>query len=414
MIVDVSDADASDVLPDGEHDDERRRHAHTILKVILSAQLVLALLTVGGVYLAYAHLNGNIAQGERIDHKAQKAGSDGPGEPLNILVLGSDSRVGKGNNIDGQTNIGQRADTTILLHVSADRREAYGVSLPRDAIVDRPECDLADKTMPAESDVMFNTAFTVGGAQCAVQTVEELTGIYIDHFVVLDFNGFKDMVDAIDGVEVCIPKDVDDDRHNIHFTAGTQTLEGQQALNYVRERYVLSVTGDIGRMKRQQAFIASMVNKAKSANVLSQPTKLYGFIDAVTSSIKVDDGLDSVGKLYDLATQFRHTGLEHIKFITVPNAPYEPDPNRLVWTDDAKKLWKRIMHDEPLGKMFSEGSLSADEPVAPTESPSESPSGSPSESPSGLPTTPPSASPTDGPGLSEQQAQEREDAGLCA
>ncbi len=108
---------------------------------------------------------------------------------------------------------------------------------------------------------MFNDRVPVGGAQCTVQTVEELTGIYIDHFVTVDFNGFKDMVDAVGGVEVCIPKDVDDDEVDIHLDAGTQELTGQDALNYVRERHVLSVTGDIGRMKRQQAFIASMVEQ---------------------------------------------------------------------------------------------------------------------------------------------------------
>lgn len=359
------------------------RHKRNVWLTVGISQVVLAALTVGGVTLAYNHLNGNIKDGEDIAHQTEKVlpddvqekiddGDDDVKEPLNILVLGSDSRDGAGNDIDGLTGGGQRADTTILLHVSANRQNAYGVSLPRDAIVDRPDCNLkGGEVVPGEDAVMFNTAFAVGydanetesgGAQCAVQTVESLTGIYIDHFVVLDFNGFRDMVDAVNGVEVCLPKAVDDDEHDIHLDAGTQTLSGQKALDYVRERYTLSVTGDIGRMKRQQAFIASLINKVMSAGTLSQPTRVYSFLNAVTSSIDVDAKLDTVRKLLDFAMEFKDTGLDKIKFITVPIAEYEPDPNRLVWTDAADDLWARIMDDQQLGKDFSAASIGADDP----------------------------------------------------
>lgn len=360
------------------------RHKRHVWLTVAVSQVVLAALTVGGVTLAYNHLNGNIKDGEAIQHNTAKVlppavqaaidnGDSGVKVPLNILVLGSDSRDGVGNNIDGLSGIGQRADTTILLHVSANRKNAYGVSLPRDAIIDRPECTLMNGDVVASaSAVMFNTAFaegfdksgtTAGGAQCAVQTVEDLTGIYIDHFVVLDFNGFKDMVDAVHGVEVCLPKAVDDAAHNIQLDAGIQTLTGQDALNYVRERYTLSVTGDIGRMKRQQAFIASMINKVMSAGTLSQPTRMYAFLNAATSSIEVDDDLDSIAKLVALASDFKNTGLDNIKFITVPNEAYAPDPNRLVWTAAADDLWQRIMADQQLGKDFSATSIGADDPV---------------------------------------------------
>jgi LCP family protein required for cell wall assembly len=267
--------------------------------------------------------------------------------------------------------------------------------------VNRPDCRVNGETVPGEKLAMFNTAFALGGAQCTIQTVEKLTGIYIDHFITIDFNGFKDMVDAVGGVEVCIPKDVDDDEHNIHFDAGTQELTGQDALNYVRERYVLSVTGDIGRMKRQQAFIASMVNKVMSAGTLSRPDRVYSFLEAVTDSIAVDEDLDSMGSLVDLATQFQDTGLSHIKFVTVPNAPYEPDPNRLVWTREAKKLWERIRDDRPLGEGFSEDSVSADDPVG-------TPSGSAS------PSDTDGAGGAGGSGSDTSDDEERLAAGLCA
>ena len=249
--------------------------------------------------------------------------------------------------------------------------------------------------MPGEQAALFNTAFTVGGAQCTIQTVEKLTGIYIDHFVTLDFNGFKDMVDAVGGVQVCIPQDVDDDEHDIHFDAGTQELTGQDALNYVRERYVLSVTGDIGRMKRQQAFIASMISKVFSADTLSRPDQVYSFLDAATDSIAVDEDLDSLGALFDLVTQFKHTGLARIKFVTVPFAEYEPDPNRLIWTPEAEDLWERIRADQRLGEDFSEDSLSADDPVGTTDGPGSSPG-------------------TGGSGGDGADDEERLAAGLCA
>jgi LCP family protein required for cell wall assembly len=341
-------------------------HRHTVLKVILVSQLCLAVLTAAGVVFAYERLNGNISPGERITHNVPQPEYEGERGPLNVLVMGSDSREGADNDLDAEGATDERSDITILIHVSADRKDAYGVSLPRDAIVDRPDCEVNGETVPGERDTMFNTAFSVGGSQCTIQTVEALTGIYIDHFVTVDFNGFKDMVDAVGGVEVCIPKDVDDDKHDIHFDAGTQELSGQDALNYVRERYFLSVTGDIGRMKRQQAFIASMANKVVSAGTLSRPDQVYSFLSAVTESIAVDEKLDSIPDLVDLATQFQDTGLSRIRFVTVPFAEYEPDPNRLVWTEEAEDLWERIRNDKRLGQDFSEDSLSADDPVGTT------------------------------------------------
>ncbi|MEJ7775498.1 MAG: LCP family protein [Nocardioidaceae bacterium] len=344
-----------------------QRHRRTVLRVIVASQLALALVTALVVLLAFNNLNGNITVDDfeqQLTDRPEKIDVAGPQEPLNILVMGSDSREGEGNNIDGLTGGGERSDTTILIHVSADREDAYGVSLPRDALVDRPDCMNADlETIPGEKLTMFNTAFSVGGPACTIQTVEQLTGIRIDHHITVDFNGFKDMVDAVRGVEVCIPRDVEDYEHDIFFEAGTQSLTGQQALNYVRERTVLSVTGDIGRMKRQQAFIASMINKVMSANTLTRPERVYEFLYAATSSIRLDKELGSLGKLADLAMQFQATGLADIKFVTVPFEPYAPDPNRLVWTAEAETLWERIRNDEPLGRMLSQDSLSAADPV---------------------------------------------------
>jgi LCP family protein required for cell wall assembly len=370
------------------------RHRRTVLLVVAATQVLLAAITAAVVYLGYDTIDGNIPEGQTIPHVAAPPRFEGPDRPVNILVMGEDTRSGAGNNIDGEAG-GGGSDTTILLHVSADRQQAFGVSLPRDAMVARPRCESGGRAVPAEDPVMFNTAFALGGPRCTVRMVESLTDVFIDHFVVLDFNGFKSMVDAVHGVEVCIPQDVDDDRHNIHFEAGTQELDGDAALNYVRERSVLSVTGDIGRMKRQQAFIASMANKVMSAGTLSRPGRVFRFLSAVTESVEVDADLDSLAKMADLAMDLRGPGLSDIRFLTVPIATYEPDPNRLQWTDAANDLWRRIRTDKPLGPKFDKDSLSADDPVGRAGSPGQPDS--------------PSVGPQD-----EAEAEQRLANGLCA
>jgi LCP family protein required for cell wall assembly len=359
-------------------DDDPRR---IVLRVIVITMVVLALMTATTVALAYQKLDGDFQTGDALPQQDPKPKSIG-GEPLNILVIGSDSREGD-NDIDGDTSAGRRGDVTILVHVSGDRKEVYGVSLPRDALVTRPDCEGEDgETVPGGELEMFNTALAVGGESCVVLTVHELTGIYIDHYISLDFSGFQQMVDAIDGVTVCIPEDVDDPETGIKFEAGTQTLDGKQALDYVRERHQLSANSDIGRMKRQQAFVASMINKVVSADTLTKPYRVYNFIEAVADSIVTDPELASLHKMAVLARQFRETDLDKIEFVTVPFMEYEPDPNRLVWAPQADELWARIIADKPLDKKLS-GIISADK--TPSDGPSDDPSGSPSDGPTASP-----------------------------
>jgi LCP family protein required for cell wall assembly len=384
-----------------------RGQRRSVLLVVLVTQLIVALVTALVISIAYKDLDKNFDAGAPIEHVHKKKHLIG-GDALNILVMGSDTRTGAGNDIDGQTDIGQRSDTTILVHVSADRKTVYGVSLPRDALVTRPDCEGVDgKKVPGGTLQFFNAAYSLGGPACTAKQVDALTGIYIDHYVSLDFNGFKDMVDAVHGVTVCIPNDVNDQAHGITFKAGTQQLSGQQALNYVRERYS-TANSDIGRMKRQQAFIASMINKVVSAGTLTRPSRVYDFLKAATSSITTDPGLSSLSKLVKLAFQFRKTDLDHITFITVPNEVAPSDPNRLVWSQSAAGLWKVILDDKPLPKKYRQDVISAGKPPGGTGSASGSASASIGGSGSSTPSSPSTASTGDG--LDEQQADEN---GLC-
>jgi LCP family protein required for cell wall assembly len=323
-----------------------------------------------------------------LDGRPDKEQVGGPREPLNVLVMGSDSRDGK-NNIDGLTGGGQRSDTTILLHLSADRKHAYGVSLPRDAMVERPDCKQPKgETIPG-GFAMWNVAFSEGGPTCTLQQVEALTGIRVDHFVVVDFNGFRGMVDAVDGVEICVPEEVNDTHGNIHLDKGRRVVKGKEALDYVRVRSDISNNGDIGRMKRQQVFIASMIDRVMSAGVLARPDRLYGFLKAATKSLTVDSGLQDIGKMADLGMEFKNIDLANIKFITVPFESYEPDPNRLQWkTEEADKLWAKMRKDLTLSKKLSSEAVTAgdsDKP-SPSSSPSAGESGGSSDEPSDEPT----------------------------
>ena len=390
----------------------RVKKKHTVGRVLLVSSLVLALVTGLGVAYLYRHLNGNLDVldvTEQLTDRPDKERVEGPKEPLNVLVMGSDTREGEGNNIDNLTGGGERSDTTILFHVSADRERAYGVSIPRDSLITRPECETSEgDTIPGGTEVMWNEAFLLGGPACTIQQFEQLTGVFVDHYVVVDFAGFEDMVDAIDGVQVCIPEDIVDPAHGINIPAGTREIRGREALNYVRARYTLGDGSDIGRISRQQAFMSSMVNKVVSAGVLARPDRLIRFLDAATESLTVDQGLENVAKIADLGLQFRGIGLEKIQFVTVP---FEYDQReeyrgRISWLPEAKQLWARLAADEPLTRRLTDDAINAAEPPG-----SEAPSGDPSD-PSGSPTGSPTASP-DGESAEEARA-EAEAAGLCA
>lgn len=382
---------------------------HSALRVLLACSVAVALVIGLGSVFFYRHLNENITFLNINDKLGDRPAKIAPGDPINVLIMGSDSRAGD-QGVDQMENGGARSDTTILMHLSSDRKFAYGVSLPRDAIVDRPECKTDNGDVPAENDVMFNTAFYYGGVACTVKTVESLTGIQIDHWVVVNFNGFKDMVDAIGGVEVCVPHAIDDERYQMHLQAGTQKIKGQAALDYVRVRHGFGDGSDIGRMKRQQAFIASMAAGVVSAGTLTRVDRLVKFLDAATKSLALDTGVGNVLSLARLGNQFRTIGLDNIQFITVPWEWYQPDPNRIVWnTKLSNRLWDKIRHDDPLTRRLSADAITAEQESSPGSSPSSSASASPSgtASPSGSSSPSKSAS-------SAQAAAEAEANGLCA
>ncbi|WP_051275894.1 LCP family protein [Marmoricola sp. URHB0036] len=386
------------------HKDRVPRRRRVTTKVLIALAVVLLIVSTAFV-IAYKKLEGNINAipiGDALGKDRPKTVDvGGPQNPLNILIMGSDNR--DGTKIGGDTP--GLSDTTILLHLSADRKRAYGVSIPRDTMVDRPDCKSKDgkKTIPGGL-IQFNTAYAVGGPLCTIHTVEKITDVRIDHFVVINFAGFKEMVNAVNGVQVCVPKEVNDNVGHIHLPAGTYKVNGNQALDYVRVRHDIGAeTGDIGRMKRQQAFISAMIKKVVSKGTLANPVRLYKFLDAATKSLTTDTGFAHLKELASLGSSLKNIGLDNIQFITVPNETYQPDPNRLQLAPGAADVWRKIRFDKPLGRL-SEGAVSPGSTKA---------DGTPSSSPS------PNGTPSSNPSQSAQQAeakrkQEAEEAGLCA
>ncbi|MFF5371118.1 LCP family protein [Streptomyces sp. NPDC013187] len=328
----------------------RRRRWVRITAFGVTALLVAA----GGAgWAVYAKLSGNITPDEAAAAELARYDRERPTslvkDARNILLIGSDSREGTGNARYGRDSGTERSDTTILLHLSAGRGSATAVSLPRDLMVDLPGCRRPDGSRSAPRFAMFNQAFQLGGSACTIRTVEKLTDIRIDHHVVVDFHGFKEMVDAVDGVEVCLREPIDDRAARLRLPAGHVTLNGEQALGYVRARKTLGDGSDTERMERQQRFLGALVNKVRSNDVLLNPVKLYPVLDAATSSLTTDPGLASLRGLYDLVRGLRDIPMEQVQFLTVPRESYAYDANRDQLVEPAAdRLFERLRTDTPL------------------------------------------------------------------
>ena len=341
---------------------EKSAEQGSVLRVVAIGVLALLLVLGVGGFWVYKHLDSNIEAIpiKGLEHRPAKVVKPHvETQPLNILLLGSDTRDGQGGGIGGQTP--GLSDTTIVLHVSADRKRAYAVSIPRDSMVQMPSCERKDGNGTYAGGLnQFNEAYAIGGPLCTLATVEAITHVRMDHFVVVDFNGFKKIVDALGGVQICVPQTVDDTVGRIHLDAGTYTVDGTKALDYVRERHALGYNQDIGRMARQQAFLGSMVNKAVSLGTLTNPVKLYNFLDAVTKSITADSGLAHLKELTSLAESLHSIGLDHVRFMTVPWEEYPANHNRVQFKEpEAAALWDRLNNDEPLGARQRAQSTSA-------------------------------------------------------
>lgn len=337
--------------PSGPGPIPRRRRRWVRWAALGVAVMVLA--AAGGGWAVYEKLNSNItadndAASELARHDKERPTALVRGA-LNILIIGSDTRSGDGNSRYGRDSGSERSDTAILLHLAADRHGATAVSIPRDLMVDVPSCGRRDGSRTRPVFTMFNYAFAAGGSACTIRTVEKLSNIRVDHHMVVDFNGFKKMIDALDGVEVCLKEPIDDKDAKLKLPAGKVTLHGEQALGYVRARKSLGDGSDTDRMERQQLFLGALVNKVRGNDVLLNPVKLYPVLDAATSSLTIDPDLANLRGLYELARGLRNLPTERVQFLTVPRTSYPYDTNRdQLVKPEAEKLFARLRADQPV------------------------------------------------------------------
>ncbi|MFI2642991.1 LCP family protein [Streptomyces sp. NPDC018610] len=273
-------------------------------------------------YLILKHLEGNISSTD-----VGTAAKDGfsKDEAFNLLIIGTDKRTGKGNEGYGDKGSVGHADTNILLHVSKDRTNATALSIPRDLIVNVPDCptkqpDNSTKVIPGTDNTRFNTSLGQDGrdAGCTMRTVKEVTGIAPDHFMMADFNAVKTLTSAVDGVEVCLKHAVNDPDSHLNLPAGESKIAGEQALAFVRTRHSFGNHGDLDRIKVQQQFLSSLMRKMASGDTLSNPSKLYSLADAATKALTVDQGIDKVSTLKDMALELKKVPPKNITFLTVP------------------------------------------------------------------------------------------------
>ncbi|WP_282703069.1 LCP family protein [Streptomyces sp. CC219B] len=361
------------------------RRGRRALRWTASVLAVLILGTAGAGYLYYRHLNGNIKHDALNlgDAKIAKPTPNAAGQtPMNILLIGSDARDTEENQKLGgaRETFGTpaRADVQMLLHLSADRSNMSVISMPRDTLVQIPKCTDPDdnEVYPASNGrVATNQSLRRGGPGCTVATWQELTGIHIDHFIMVDFAGVVSMADAVGGVPVCVDANIesrDSEGHGsgLKMKKGTHPVKGEQALQWLRTRYGFEDGSDLARAKAQHMYMSSMVRQLRENATLSNPLKLRRLAEEATDALTVDPGLDNVKKLFALSNELRKVSPKRITMATMPNryVGVQVEP-----TEEAEQLFRLVREDialdgkdrkKPAGEKLSDDPAPPDAEIA--------------------------------------------------
>ncbi|MFD9302436.1 LCP family protein [Streptomyces sp. NPDC060048] len=330
----------------------RRKPAARRKAVVIAAWTATGVVLLGGAGLGYFYfkLNGNL---QTVDIDAA-LGTDRPQNvdngSMDILVLGSDSRGGANGEYGADDGGSARSDTAMIVHLNEGHTRATVVSVPRDTLVTRPACTTADGTTdPGGTRRMFNESYTVGGAVCAVATVEKMSGIRMDHYLEVDFTGFKKIIDNLGGVEVTTTKPIKDAYSHLDLPAGTNRLGGEQALGLVRTRHAVGVGDDLGRIQLQQAFIKALIKQVKGIGLFDNPKRLLDLADTATKAITTDKALGDVKSLMGFAQSLQGIDAQSMHMITLPVTTDVRDPNRVApLAKESKMVWDALLADQPV------------------------------------------------------------------
>ena len=309
---------------------------------------------------------------------------------VNLLLTGSDS--GGGNAAYGERGE-VLGDVTMLMHISADKTNATVVSFPRDLLVEIPECTDQDGNVSSASrSTKMNVALSRGFA-CPVATIEQLTGLDIPYAAVIEFDGVIAMSNAVGGVPVCVATPINDRQISFRLDAGPHTLQGRDALQFLRSRYGVGDGSDLTRISNQQQFLSSLVRTMKSSETLSNPVKLYGIASAATENLTFSESLGRVDTMVSIAAALKDIPLENVVFVRYPGAAGSAggQPGVIQDKDAAKVLFDAIAADEPLTITGGTGGGTVADPNAPVAPPVADPN---------APVTPPVASGSPAPSAS--------------
>lgn len=388
------------------------------LRGLLAAALGAVIFVVSAGVLMGASLQSVIKVSQADDLLERKPTDSFSGRAVNIVVIGSDSRKGAGNKIDNSDDTSERSDTTMIVHLSKDRKRASIVSIPRDTLVEIPACKLSADRHTTPQRGQFNWAFALGGQSgsrdaaiaCTVKTIESVTNIPIDGFVLVDFAGFTQMIDALGGIRVYIDQPIKDWHTDLDLDVGCHTMGGHEALQYARVRH--GVKGgdgtDLQRIGRQQHVMAIMMREALSKNLLTSAPSLYRFARAGLRSLTTSSNLSDLSTLTGLAYSLRDLTPDHMLFLSAPVGEAPTDRNRVIFQDAAEDLWRSLQRDQPLpgGLNVKDGNSRAF--VTPDPSAASTPPTSASTAPETSPSTPTPTSGSLSPSTTSPSAKEVE------
>jgi LCP family protein required for cell wall assembly len=316
----------------------RRRGWTTLASIVASALAVVlvsgtSVAAIAGAQLASAPKTVQLSTDDQstaktADITAIKGGA-------NILLIGSDTRVGQFDSADDVQ--GARNDVTMLIHISQDHQQLTAISFPRDLMVPIPACSNPETgtTYPAATSAQFNTALGNGGVSCVVDTVENLTGLSIPYAGLITFDGVIEMSNALGGVDVCVADPINDTYTGLHLTAGSHNLEGSDALAFLRTRHGVGDGSDLARISSQQVFLSALLRKVTSDGTLSNPITLYKLAGAALSNMTLSDGLAQARTLVGLAGALRGMSTANMLFVQYPVADDPADSARVIVDQDA-------------------------------------------------------------------------------